>query len=191
MTIIGLFVEKKSIDQNDNKINELKEKSIFMKLIEFYSIKDNLNWVYETTPTKQTIPVLNGLRGICCFMIIIFHMSWYSHFTVNNPAFMFEYGEKLHLLLASNAAMLVDVFFTISGFLLAYNFLRNTKKMEEIKRNDFKANFRSYMKTFITRYLRLTPLYGLILLGGEVMTSYIVDKSQFFIFERNDLYCQK
>lgn len=38
---------------------------------------------------------------------------------------------------------------------------------------------------------RLSPLYLMITVIGEVMTSYVVDKSKFWVHERSDLRCQQ
>lgn len=38
---------------------------------------------------------------------------------------------------------------------------------------------------------RLSPLYLMITVIGELMTSYVVDKSKFWVHERSDLRCQQ
>lgn len=87
-------------------------------------------------------------------MILIFHMGWYMHFTVDNPAMMFAYGETPLWQWVSTIPIIVDVFFTISGLLLSYNFLRNQSKIREIQENTFWQNAKLFVKQLIHRYVR-------------------------------------
>jgi peptidoglycan/LPS O-acetylase OafA/YrhL len=51
-------------------------------------------------------------------------------------------------------AFLVDVFLTMSGFLLAHQFLSNKKQMENIKNSNFGKNLKLFGKMVLKRYLR-------------------------------------
>ena len=81
-------------------------------------------------------------------------MQWYTFFTLHNSSVMFHYAEQIEWQLISNAPLLVDVFFTISGFLVAYNFIRNKDRMKKIKQNGFLQNARLYGRLVLHRYLR-------------------------------------
>ncbi|KXJ79812.1 hypothetical protein RP20_CCG027970 [Aedes albopictus] len=118
-------------------------------------------------------------------------MQWYTFFTIQNSALMFHYAEQVRYQVISNAPLLVDVFFAISGFLVTYNFVRNRSKIQEVKSNGLWQNGKLYGKMLLHRYLRLSPLYLMITVIGELMTSYVVDKSKFWVHERSDLRCQQ
>ncbi|XP_065368747.1 nose resistant to fluoxetine protein 6-like [Calliphora vicina] len=98
-----------------------------------FDVQENCTKIFSTKESKPSeIPVINGLRSVCALWILVFHVVWYMYFTVNNKTFLISYAEKVFFQYVSSAPVLVDVFFTVSGFLLTYNFLRNTEKMENM-----------------------------------------------------------
>uniref|UniRef100_A0A8D8I3H0 Nose resistant to fluoxetine protein 6 n=1 Tax=Culex pipiens TaxID=7175 RepID=A0A8D8I3H0_CULPI len=169
----------------------VKVSSFTDKVIDSFNVRKNLASVFRTDIGPQALPVICGIKSISCFLILCFHMQWYTFFSIHNSGVMFHYAEQIRYQLVSNAPLLVDVFFAISGFLVAYNFVRNRDKVQEIKANGGWQNAKLYGKMLLHRYLRLSPLYLLISTIGELMTSYIVDTSKFFVHERSDLTCQR
>ncbi|KAH8319680.1 hypothetical protein KR074_003519 [Drosophila pseudoananassae] len=135
------------------------------------------------------IPIMNGLRSICAFWILIFHVVWYMYFTVHNKTVLISYAEKALFQYVSTAPLLVDVFFTISGFLQTYNFLRNAKQVEEVRGNGLWGNIKLYGKLLFHRYLRLGPLYLVVVGSVDLAFSYIGDVSVYHINERFDELC--
>lgn len=125
------------------------------KFIKCFDLSDNWKFLFTTKENQpNSIPVINGLRSISCLWILLFHVMWYMYFTVDNKTFLISYAEKIVFQYISTAPLLVDIFFTISGFLLTYNFLMNEKKMEEIQNNSFSKNAKVYLKMVLHRYLR-------------------------------------
>lgn len=125
------------------------------KFIKCFDLSDNWKFLFTTKENQpNSIPVINGLRSISCLWILLFHVMWYMYFTVDNKTFLISYAEKTVFQYISTAPLLVDIFFTISGFLLTYNFLMNSKKMEEIRNNSFFKNAKVYLKMVVHRYLR-------------------------------------
>ncbi|XP_062553181.1 uncharacterized protein LOC134218266 [Armigeres subalbatus] len=167
-------------------------KDTFMdKVIDSFNVRRNLATVFRTDIGPQSLPVICGFKSICCFLILCFHMQWYTFFTIQNSALMFHYAEQVRYQIISNAPLLVDVFFAISGFLVTYNFVRNPSKIQEVSSNSLWQNAKLYGKMLLHRYLRLSPLYLMITAVGELMTSYVVEKSKFWVHERTDLRCQQ
>ena len=116
---------------------------------------------------KESINSINGLRGIACLMIVLYHT---------------RLGVDIPLIggIVKNGFMFVEVFLVISGFVMAYNY------GDRIGQQNF--------KTYISRrYFKLMPLfwtselvlflYAIVqnIVGGR----YIIPKSYFaFIFEQ-------
>ncbi|XP_055629857.1 nose resistant to fluoxetine protein 6-like [Toxorhynchites rutilus septentrionalis] len=161
------------------------------KVIDSFNVRRNLAIVFRTDIGPQSLPVICGIKSISCFLILCFHMQWYTFFAIHNSAVMFHYAEQIRYQLVSNAPLLVDVFFAISGFLVTYNFIRNQGKLQEILANGYWQNVKLYGKMVLHRYLRLSPLYLMVTAVGELMTSYIVETSKFWVHERSDLRCQR
>ncbi len=87
---------------------------------------------------------LDFLRFIAAFAVLIFHSSQWYHYKFDNPFKMF-----LH-----NLPVAVDFFFMISGFLIIYLLLIEKKNTKTISLKNF----------YIRRFLRIFPLYYLIIL---------------------------
>ncbi|XP_016972375.1 nose resistant to fluoxetine protein 6 [Drosophila rhopaloa] len=135
------------------------------------------------------IPIMNGLRSVCAILILVFHVMWYMYFTVHNKTELISYAETVFFQYVSTAPLLVDVFFTISGFLQTYNFLRNTKQLEAVRRNGLWGNVKLFGKLLFHRYLRLGPLYLVVMGSVDLAFAYIGDVSVFHINERFDELC--
>uniref|UniRef100_A0AAG5D623 Nose resistant-to-fluoxetine protein N-terminal domain-containing protein n=1 Tax=Anopheles atroparvus TaxID=41427 RepID=A0AAG5D623_ANOAO len=161
------------------------------RVIDSFNLRKNLATIFRTDTGPQSLPVICGIKSICCFLILCFHMQWYTFYTVHNPSVMLHYAEQVRFQLVSNAPLLVDVFFAISGFLLSYNFIRNRAKVQEVKANSGWENGKLYGKMLLHRYLRLSPMYLFVTVLGELTHSYIVDTSKFWVHERSDLGCQR
>ncbi|XP_050073832.1 nose resistant to fluoxetine protein 6-like [Anopheles maculipalpis] len=171
---------------------DLAEETTFLdRVIDSFNVRKNLNTIFRTDTGPQSLPVICGMKSICCFLILCFHMQWYTFYTVHNPSVMLHYAEQIRFQLVSNAPLLVDVFFAISGFLLSYNFIRNRSKVQEVKANTLWENGKLYGKMLLHRYLRLSPMYLFVTVLGELTHSYIVETSKFWVHERSDLGCQR
>uniref|UniRef100_A0A182R0D9 Nose resistant-to-fluoxetine protein N-terminal domain-containing protein n=1 Tax=Anopheles farauti TaxID=69004 RepID=A0A182R0D9_9DIPT len=167
------------------------ESTFIDRVIDSFNLRKNLNTIFRTDTGPQSLPVICGMKSICCFLILCFHMQWYTFYTVHNPSVMLHYAEQIRFQLVSNAPLLVDVFFAISGFLLSYNFIRNRSKVQEVKANTLWENGKLYGKMLLHRYLRLSPMYLFVTVLGELTHSYIVETSKFWVHERSDLGCQR
>lgn len=104
---------------------------------------------------------------------------------------MFHNGEQVRYQWIANAPILVDIFFVISGFLLAFNYLKNVRQNALIQQNSIWNNTKLFLKLIAKRYVRLTPVYLIVNFLTEIGTSYLTDVSIFHLQERTDLNCQK
>ncbi|XP_033159440.1 nose resistant to fluoxetine protein 6 [Drosophila mauritiana] len=152
------------------------------------------NWakifaIRENTPNE--IPLMNGLRSVCAIWIMVFHVVWFMYFTVHNKTVLISYAEQAFFQYVSSAPLLVDVFFTISGFLQTFNFLRNSRQLEAVRRNSFSENLKLFGKLLFHRYLRLGPLYLVVMATVDLVYAYIGDVSVYHINERFDEMCTR
>jgi len=102
----------------------------------------------------------------------------------------FIYGEMKICQPMYTLTFIVDIFFTISGLLLSYNFLRNQADMTLIRQNTLWKNVKLFTTRLLYRYLRLTPLYLFIIGANEISSSYLDETSLFWIETREDIRCQ-
>jgi peptidoglycan/LPS O-acetylase OafA/YrhL len=101
-------------------------------------------------PTKVYFPSLNGLRFIAALMVIIHHLEQIkSLFGLPNA-----FTEWHFIKIMGNLG--VDLFFTLSGFLITYLLLSEHDKFKTIDVKRF----------YIRRCLRIAPLYYVIIILG-------------------------
>lgn len=104
--------------------------------------------------TKLYLPNLNTLRAIAALLVIIAHIE--------------RKMELFHLSVNDNIARLgsigVTLFFSLSGFLITYLLLLEKEKFSKISVKDF----------YIRRFLRIWPLYYLVLLFVYLLIPYIL-----------------
>ncbi|XP_060657604.1 nose resistant to fluoxetine protein 6 [Drosophila nasuta] len=155
-----------------------------------YDVSSNWRKICAVRETKaQEIPLLNGVRSVCAIWLLVFHVFWFMYFTINNKAQLISYAEKFGFQYLSSAPLLVDVFFTISGFLQVYNFMRNTQQVDAVRQNGLLANAKLYGKLLFHRYLRIGPLYLIVIGSVDLAFAYIGDTSVYHIYDRFDELC--
>ncbi|XP_030387186.1 nose resistant to fluoxetine protein 6 [Scaptodrosophila lebanonensis] len=174
----------------DAVLADPKKFTRFKDFVRCFDVLDNWEKIFTIRDNRaDEIPVINGLRSVCAYWIMIFHVMWFMYFTVHNKTVLISYAEKLGYQYVSSAPLLVDVFFTISGFLQTYNFIRNAKQTEAIRNNDVVQNLKLFGKLLFHRYLRLGPLYLIVIGVVDLLFVYIRDVSIYNVHERFDETC--
>lgn len=84
------------------------------------------------------------------------HMYYYAAASFDNLQLAFSYGESLALQPFFAAALSVDSFYTISGFLLAYAFYEKQKKRPS------RSLAMDVVKGTINRYIRIAPCFMIV-----------------------------
>ncbi|KAH8286867.1 hypothetical protein KR018_003134 [Drosophila ironensis] len=164
----------------------------FQKFVPCWDVPANWSKIFavrENAPNE--IPLMNGLRSVCAIWIMVFHVVWFMYFTVHNKTVLISYAEQAFFQYVSSAPLLVDVFFTISGFLQTYNFLRNSRQLELVRQNGLGQNVKLFGKLLFHRYLRLGPLYLVVMATVDLVYAYIGDVSVYHINERFDEMCSR
>ena len=93
--------------------------------------------LHSTAPSHHRFHLLDALRGIAAFLVVLFHM----------PPFLCNFGQQ-------SAYLAVDFFFCLSGFVIAFSYEKRLLASMSLK--DF----------FAARAIRLYPTYLLATLLG-------------------------
>lgn len=101
---------------------------------------------------KNLFPALNGFRIIGSFSIIYFHIYYYSLTSTDNFQLAFTFSDSLIVMPTFSAILVVDNFFILSGFLLAYTTREQQKKNQNLDKK-FLA------RKILSRYLRVNPSF--------------------------------
>ncbi|GFO24199.1 nose resistant to fluoxetine protein 6-like [Plakobranchus ocellatus] len=135
------------------------------KCLTSFSIYTNTQDVLKAEHAPGDLACLHGIRVISILWVILGHIYYFLP-QIGNILTLAEMTKwwTFHAIL--NAPYAVDTFFTISGCLVAYLFLRTVKKAGGLKPPHM-------VMFYVHRYLRLTPLYALAILIYHGITPYI------------------
>lgn len=89
------------------------ELALLERLVRCFSVKNNCKCILSTHLPQTAVPTINAFKSIGCFLILNFHLIWFSYYTVNNAAEVFVLGEQLKWQWLSTAPLIVDIFFAI------------------------------------------------------------------------------
>ncbi|XP_071482113.1 O-acyltransferase like protein-like [Diadema antillarum] len=115
-----------------------------------FSAVNNCRKILSAKKTPSTMDVLNGLRVISMFWIILGHSIQFMLGNIANPLESLEKAGAFSALAIINATVSVDTFFVMSGFLVTFLTLKALAK------SNGKLSWGMF---YLHRYLRLTPVY--------------------------------
>uniref|UniRef100_A0A336KVN6 CSON000342 protein n=1 Tax=Culicoides sonorensis TaxID=179676 RepID=A0A336KVN6_CULSO len=173
------------IEQNSRKN---KNKSFLDDFLTSFSIIDNFEKLYSLKLNQKTLSVIHGLRGIGMVWIISAHIYFFSFGSIDNMQLAMNFAGLVIAQPMLNAAINVDTFFALSGFLLAYSFFQHIKETEG---KAAKKPLTILFKGIITRYLRLVIPYIPAFLFTASLAFYLKDVSSYHFIEQNDVNCER
>lgn len=100
-------------------------------------------------------PLIDGLRGFCIILIIIFHSFYGVLFLLRKPEPIFDFIDRVPLWLSfvCSADKAVDIFFLVSAYLLGSSLFQDREKGRIIRFKEF----------YVKRLARIYPLFLLAL----------------------------
>ncbi|XP_061720716.1 nose resistant to fluoxetine protein 6-like [Cydia pomonella] len=110
----------------------------------------------SSSPMQRRIKSIHSFRTITALLVIIGHSPIPSLLVGKDPQFMEETYHNISFHLFFNGTLIVQTFFMISGFLMAYNMLLSEQKRP--------PSWLNLPKGVLLRWLRLTPPYALVML---------------------------
>ncbi len=117
----------------------------------FGKIRNNAAALFSVSGAR--IPQLDGVRTLAMLMVFCYHLQYmacYLNIVKNNIIFKdIFYG------ILSNMYLGVDVFFVLSGFLIADFLIREIRRENRIYIGSF----------YLKRFLRLSPIYYTVLIA--------------------------
>ncbi|CAB3382226.1 Hypothetical predicted protein [Cloeon dipterum] len=120
-----------------------------------FSAVANIRKLLAHKKSPDGLDCIHGLKLISVFLIIMGHRLM---FNLGSPLVNTEFIEgfygRIDAMILLNGPIVVDTFFTISGFLVCYLLL------QEFNRRNGKLSF---IALYIHRYVRLTPVYMVVL----------------------------
>ncbi|KAG5870080.1 hypothetical protein JTB14_021372 [Gonioctena quinquepunctata] len=135
----------------DVYLHQKQLKSHHPLLLAFSVYSNGLKILETSNGNKEQIQVFHGLKTISMLWVICGHgfVGWRT-LPVDNYQNVIDVQKSLYIFYATSAPLAVDTFFFISGFLLAYQYLK-------MKARPLMVHITSIPQLIIHRYLRLTP----------------------------------
>ncbi|XP_024887479.1 nose resistant to fluoxetine protein 6-like [Temnothorax curvispinosus] len=168
-----------------------REKNRFGNVLMCFSIYTNTKIIFRTELDADAIPVIHGLRFLSMIWIIIAHTIFYTWEYFDNKVWALRFAEGIPIQVISNATISVDTFFFLSGFLLAYLYLKNKTDIEQNKPINWREMLKEFFYGMMRRFIRLTPPYMMMIGILQLNTTWYDKTSQFYIEERSHEICPK
>ncbi|XP_011298499.1 nose resistant to fluoxetine protein 6-like [Fopius arisanus] len=154
-----------------------------IKVLMCFSAYTNSKDIFSISIKKDSIEALHGIRSLGMTWIILLHMALFGFTYMDNKVTAYQLAQSLPLQIMSNGSVSVDIFFFMSGFLLAYTFFENARKRSQDSMNGT-LSWRIFFHRIIRRYIRLTPPYVIVIGIADMIFSWYDKNSQFYIHDR-------
>ncbi|KAI1727262.1 acyltransferase family domain-containing protein [Ditylenchus destructor] len=171
---------KNSIKQDEDNADKtskvsssinLQPHGFFVTFIMMFSIVRNIEYIMNTATEGGQIRCLHGARFFSMCWVIFGHTYYYictSLTTDNLLQTLRDFPRYFYNQMVVQAPLAVDSFFFLSGLLTSYIFLGKLKK------NQIQLTALStWIAYFFRRYLRLTPVYIVIMVLSVTLFTYI------------------
>jgi hypothetical protein len=157
--------------QGDEKKKRAPKRSIWIKIILCFDLVSNCKQIVRPPPKtpSRDLDVLNGFRVLSMLWVILGHSDSMGMSSSNNvDAVLSDHGvyKEWYYRIVVAAEYAVDTFFFLSGFLLVFLVF---PKFRAVKG---KINI---LKVYLHRYLRLTPVYAVVVFIFHKLFYYLGD----------------
>lgn len=175
-------------------IPETVKESLGVKLLQCFSFYSNTKSLFKTTLPSDSIKSLHGLRFFSMIWVIAVHAIFYSVDFVDNVAYGYRLSEDFLGQTFSNSTYCVDTYLCISGFLVAYLFLKAIRNQSPPQNNSPGNHLRKLQEfglMLLNRIMRLSPPYLMLILMADAL--YAIHRQLFTLVptEKPDIMCDK
>ncbi|XP_031632725.1 uncharacterized protein LOC116346685 [Contarinia nasturtii] len=165
------------------RTHEQNHLSIPQQLLLSFALPTNIKTILSTKKLPQdSIGCIHGLRVFSMMWTILVH-TYLQLYAVSENRYTKILQEKTFWFqILGNASYTVDTFFFISGFLVTLLFLRTkttTKTSSEGHFISFVAEAKQSFLLVLYRYIRLTPVYFMVIIINAVTLKYVYNKAVF------------
>ncbi|XP_060080526.1 nose resistant to fluoxetine protein 6-like [Ylistrum balloti] len=158
---------------------------VLSKMLLSFSVWTNGRKLLSAEQTGGTMGAINGIRFLSMSWVILGHTYIFS-LMQGSLLNAFPFGAKMikrrSFMAITNGLLSVDTFFTMSGLLLSYVF------MKEMKRERGRINWFMF---YFHRFWRLTPPYMLVMMLDIVVFRYLGDGPEWSPTGLETDYCKE
>ncbi|XP_059611828.1 nose resistant to fluoxetine protein 6-like [Phlebotomus argentipes] len=143
-------------------------------LLRHFNMRENFRSLMSSTVDPKIVYSLNFYRTICSLWVTMAHVYLFGYVMVESVPLNGWRSKLFYIKLFYRSALILDVFFLMSGFVLAYNFLKNDQLSQTIKQNSLGKNVRLLLKHILHRYTRFLP---------TVLATLVLSRASFVLFD--------
>jgi len=148
--------QEDSNKENDAS-NSTRQSAFQIYLYGCFDFKTNVSKIFELRNTQDNeLKIFDGIRFLACAIVVLCHcVTLIDQIPIRNPETAYDYFKSFGWQIIYNGSFAVDVFFSLSGFFLAYI---GIKRIGDLKHGALgKLAFGILM-----RFLRIWPVYVFI-----------------------------
>ncbi|XP_045481000.1 uncharacterized protein LOC123685389 [Harmonia axyridis] len=124
-------------------------------ILQAFSYSHTIKKMASESNSDDGMECMHGMKTISMFLIIMGHRIMFAVSSpVENPVFVESIYRKAEFSALLNGPIVVDTFFTISGFLACYLILLEIEKRQQMV---------NVLMIYLHRFIRLTPAYAVVL----------------------------
>ncbi|XP_046544572.1 nose resistant to fluoxetine protein 6-like [Haliotis rubra] len=154
--------------RESRKVFGKPKESIGRKLLLAFSIPRNTEKLLSAKTSASDLSCLHGVRVLSMGWVILGHTVLICLSAAANPVDGFKDLSSFTMQAVTNGTLSVDTFFVMSGCLVALLFLREKEKIG-------KLTVRQMVLYYVHRFLRLTPLYMMVIMFYVCVSGYFND----------------
>ncbi|XP_061196927.1 nose resistant to fluoxetine protein 6-like [Saccostrea echinata] len=158
----------------DTKLSTEKYEGFKEGVTKTFSLCQNLPDILSFDHPKDSIQCIHGLRFLSLAWLVLGDSFLYAALSITKSPLTGNLLEGLDLLkqftfqAVLSSPFAIDSFFVISGFLVTYRFLRKCTRKQKLK-------WQSIIGFYSNRYIRITPVYIIIMMVYTCFYHYLGD----------------
>ncbi|XP_021346367.1 nose resistant to fluoxetine protein 6-like, partial [Mizuhopecten yessoensis] len=157
---------KYRVNGDIEKPSKPKQPGVLARLAMAFSVFTNGRKLMSTGQPGGALGAVNGIRFLSISWVVLGHSFSFGMQEMQNPVFTADFLGNWSSMVLANGLLSVDSFFTLSGLLVSYLF------MKEMKREKGRINWFMF---YFHRFWRLTPPYMLMLFIDMSLFRYVGD----------------
>ena len=182
-------VEKSEYNEEADAVpSELKGENRIVKILICFSAYTNMKEIFKLNNNSKDLNAFHGIKVFGMIWIIFIHVILYTQNVIGNKAETYIMTTNIESQILANGTLSVDTFLFISGFLVVFGYLK-------LQRNEHKVSFSRNVMTFISviikKYVRITPMYLIIILLVIINSAWLEKFSLMYFSEPVHQVCSK
>ncbi|XP_053988422.1 nose resistant to fluoxetine protein 6-like [Hylaeus volcanicus] len=181
---------KHDADREPPTMEDLGPTNTLGEILICFSAYTNTKKIFTLNNTRNKLDIFHGMKVIGMFWIVLAHVLFYGSFNIGNKLSTLLSSQYLISQPVTNATFSVDTYFFMSGFLLTHIFFKATKnqKMADVSVGKKVIQF---IVMIIRRMARLTPAYGVTILLGILVFTWLDNTGVYSLYEEGHVRCSK